>query len=260
MRLIFLSGIIYENNIIVPLKVAKNVSLSNKRVLENYIINHNDYPENISSYGGAYSTNKNPLFILNITSDEDLFEEKLIQIMDESCFADYSILSSALKYDSLQNIIIDSINISSFIKFFVPILLIIFLSLILTIYIINRKKELGIYIALGKNKIDIVNQLLIEMLLISIIALFSSFPFINMLSDELIDTVPIHQSSIISAYDLYDPTSNEVNIYNIKRTARDNLELQDYIVLSGIILSCVSISVIICSNLLINYQPKDILQ
>ena len=88
---------------------------------------------------------------------------------------EYDVVSTPL--ESLQKLVNITIIIISLVSIFI-------LTLLLTIWIRGRKKEIWILLSIGKNKTNIVLQLFVETIIVAIISFSASIPFSNLIATK----------------------------------------------------------------------------
>lgn len=129
-----------------------------------------------------FSEASTPVFMLNSSSDLPAFMEATKAILKEAGYAtnDESDTSAELFYDiysdyqllestiSMTNTLKNTANISFYT---ILVLSIIVLALVVTMFLRDRRHELGIYLALGEKKHIVVFQILVETIIITVIGL-----------------------------------------------------------------------------------------
>lgn len=88
---------------------------------------------------------------------------------------DYDVVSTPL--ESLQKLVNTTIIIISVVS-------VIILTLLLTIWIRGRKKEIGILLSIGKSKLNIILQIFTETFVVAIISFAASIPFSNLIAEK----------------------------------------------------------------------------
>ncbi len=88
---------------------------------------------------------------------------------------DYDVVSTPL--ESLQKLVNTTIIIISVVS-------VIILTLLLTIWIRGRKKEIGILLSIGKSKLNIILQFFTETFVVAIISFAASIPFSNLIAEK----------------------------------------------------------------------------
>ena len=88
---------------------------------------------------------------------------------------EYDVVSTPL--ESLQKLVNTTIIIIIFVS-------IVILTLLLTIWIRGRKKEIGILLSIGKSKVNIIIQFIIETFVVAVISFVTSMPFSKLIASK----------------------------------------------------------------------------
>ena len=88
---------------------------------------------------------------------------------------EYEVVSTPL--ESLQKLVNTTIIIISVVS-------VVILTLLLTIWIRGRKKEIGILLSIGKSKVNIILQIFTETIVVAVISFASSIPFSNLIAEK----------------------------------------------------------------------------
>lgn len=144
---------------------------------------------------------------------------------------EYDVVSTPL--ESLQQLVNTTIIIISVVS-------VVILTLLLTIWIRGRKKEIGILLSLGKSKVNIILQIFTETIVVAVISFASSIPFSNLIAEKA------------GAFLVSRVTTGTANL-NVQIDAAYLLPLY----LIGILL--IAIAVVASSWTVVRSKPKDIL-
>lgn len=151
--------------------------------------------------------------------------------------------------DAFKKVLESISGIKSIIKtmtYFIMLGACIVLCLLLILWLRERIYEIGIFLSLGINKVKIITQFILELILVSIPALVLSALIGNIVVKQTI-------SSIITLEDFQKISSNIVNLgYNTENLITF---LESYLILIIIIL----ISVIFTTGMILIKKPKEIL-
>ena len=120
------------------------------------------------------------------------------------------------------------------------------LSLILILWLRERIYEIGIFLSIGRSKIQIIMQFIFELIFISIPSIISSFFLGNLLLKVIVDGFINSEDSMISGGSLINNSSFMSNITTLGQT---------YLILISIIV----LSVVFASSLILIKKPKEIL-
>ena len=144
---------------------------------------------------------------------------------------EYDVVSTPL--ESLQNLVNTTIIIISVVS-------VIILTLLLTIWIRGRKKEIGILLSIGKSKANIILQHFTEILIVAVVSFAASVPLSNLMAEK------------VSEFFVSKVTTGTTS-FNVQIEAAYLLPLY----LIGILL--ITVSVIASSWTVVRSKPKDIL-
>lgn len=123
---------------------------------------------------------------------------------------------------------------------------IVVLSLILILWLRERIYEIGIFLSIGRSKIQIIMQFIFELIFISIPSIVSSLFLGNVLLKVIVDGFINSEDSMISGGSLINNSSFMSNITTLGQT---------YLILISIIV----LSVVFASSLILIKKPKEIL-
>ncbi len=145
----------------------------------------------VKENGGSvddYLTNISPTFILNSVDDLDAFVEEFSSLLPKG----YKFNTSKDSFQSIASSITNMNNLSTNIYYFGIIVSIVILSLIIVIFLRERKAEFGIYQALGEPRIKTMFQIGFEMIFITVVAVslavFSGNAIAKTVSTQMIET------------------------------------------------------------------------
>ncbi len=143
---------------------------------------------------------------------------------------EYDVVSTPL--ESLQELVNTTIIIIIFVSIFI-------LTLLLTIWIRGRKKEIGILLSIGKSKVNIILQFIMETFVIAVISFVASMPFSNLIASK-------------AGVFLVSRVTNGTTNLNVEIAAVYLIPL--YLIGMGIIV----VSVIAASWMVVRSNPRDI--
>ena len=144
---------------------------------------------------------------------------------------EYDVVSTPL--ESLQQLVNITIIIISVVS-------VVILTLLLTIWIRGRKKEIGILLSVGKSKLNIILQIFTETIVVAVISFIASIPFSNLIAEKA------------GAFLVSRVTTGTANL-DVQINAAYLLPLY----LIGILL--IAVAVIASSWTVVRSKPKDIL-
>lgn len=146
------------NRIYVPNGV---VNAENRWMNEQYAL---AYPDSNNRTDQVYIT---PTFVLNNPEDVESFRTEAKNLLPDY----YKVTVSSDAYDSVAGPIKFIGSLSSVILYVAIGATVLILSLVVILFLRDRKHELGIYLALGESKSKVVGQILIEVVSIALIAI-----------------------------------------------------------------------------------------
>ena len=144
---------------------------------------------------------------------------------------EYDVVSTPL--ESMQQLVNTTIIIISVVS-------VVILTLLLTIWIRGRKKEIGILLSIGKRKVNIILQIFTETIAVAVISFVASIPFSNLIAEKA------------GAF-LVSRVTTGTEKLNVQINAAYLLPLY----LIGILL--IAIAVVASSWTVVRSKPKDIL-
>lgn len=124
-------------------------------------------------------------FVLKSPEDAEAFRQEANAILPEY---QHVILTSD-QYDEIAGPIKKLDSIAKYVVIFASIATLLIISLVVLLFLRDRKKELGIYLSLGEAKGKIMGQIAAEVLMISVLALILSLITGNFLGKAVSDTL-----------------------------------------------------------------------
>lgn len=199
-----------------------------------------------------------PVFVLNDPEAVESFKVDALQYLPDY----YKVRADADAYESVAgpiNFIGSLSNMILWVAIFATILI---LSLVVVLFLRDRKHEFGIYLSLGEAKWKVLSQIVAEVFIVSFLAItlsmFSGTMIADMTSQSMIDMgVGMEDPSDgwIEPYYYYGNISQEdvINAYEV------HFNLEYVLVLYGVGLSTVLVSTIAPMLYLLRLKPKKIL-
>ncbi|WP_265457640.1 ABC transporter permease [Enterococcus sp. HY326] len=142
-------------------------------------------------YGGEFDeeeTNQfyaTPNYQLNSPEDVEAFRQEAETLLPSA----YIIRASTDTYDEVGGSMKKLSQISGYVVIVAVIATLVIISLVVVLFLRDRKHELGIYLAIGEHRRNVVLQILIELLIISIIAMGLSLVTGNFLGGSLSESL-----------------------------------------------------------------------
>ena len=178
----------YDNVSWMDEMIENRIYAPNKALLE---VNTFEFNEIIKQYGEEYNELKEyaPLFILNDPLDIVKFEEEIAVFVP-----DYYKVTGALDgferaADSMKSIQ----DISGIVLYTAVVVTVIILSLLIALFLRDRRHEIGIYMALGEKRAKIAAQIVLEVIVVAVVAITLSMFSGNILSANLSEIMILEQ-------------------------------------------------------------------
>jgi putative ABC transport system permease protein len=149
------------------------VYLPNKAVVElnkNYSEQMKKTASDSSMYEGDDEEYYTPVYVLKNPDDVEAFKQETQPLLPEA----YIVSASTDQYDKIGGSMNKMAKISGYVVWIAVIATLLIISLVVLLFMRDRKHELGIYLSLGDKRGHIMGQIILEMLLISGIALILS--------------------------------------------------------------------------------------
>lgn len=231
--------------------------------------------KNFQQYADLYYENNNEIIKTNNfslvslaieLSDPKRLDEYVNEIELEyrnDGFYDLEYKSSKDTYDLVAGSITSLSTISKIVLFVSVVISIIILTLVIIMFLKDRRYEIGIYISLGEKKWKIITQIFLEICLISIVALNLSLITGNKLggiiTDKILETSISNDSeeSINSQIGSVNP--NNLNVGEVKEQIVFIIDSRYIISLNSIGLFIISFSTIAPIMYILRLNPKKIL-
>ena len=259
---------------------ARTLSLLNRIYVSNVVTRDiasflNDHRGSLAEYHGweVYHENAEgsytfyPIFVLSDPMDLESF-----RLAAEPLLPDFRVLLDASqRFEAISTTMIMMREIANRVLIVAIVATIIILGLLITLFLHDRRHEVGVYLALGECKPRIIGQILIEIMLVSIVAittsLFAGSLVANQLSQNLLQNeiaeivTPIRgalgdgEVSALEWMGYAPPMSGEemLEFYDV------SLSVADVVSFYAVSFTMVSLSTVIPIVYLTRLEPKKIL-
>lgn len=203
----------------------------------------------------------NSLFIeLNEPEKIEEFVKDIESKYKNNGFYDLEYKSSKDAYDLVAGSIVSLSTISRIVLIAAVVISIIILTLVVFMFLKDRRYEIGIYISLGERKWKIISQIVLETCLISVLALNLSIITGNKLGNIITDKVL--ETSKITEVQLNEMESVNLNNLDIQKTTETITFTIDSSYMAGI--NMIGLFVIVISSIMpimyiLRLDPKKIL-
>jgi putative ABC transport system permease protein len=126
-----------------------------------------------------------PIFVLNSTDDVEAFKQEAGALLPQY----YRIIANTDQYEQIAGGFTRLGVIANYIVIIASIATIFIISLVVLLFLRDRKQELGIYLSLGESRGKVIGQIVIEVLLVSLAALLLSLVTGNLLGGAVSNTL-----------------------------------------------------------------------
>lgn len=190
-----------QNTIYVPNKLSSDI---NKRKNETLI--EKGRKDEIISTGDA---NFEPIYILKNPSDKEKFISEAQPLLQKP----FIIKMTSDNFEKISGPIKKTTEMANYILMVSIAASILIITLVILLFLRDRKHELGIYIALGEKRAKVFSQILIELALIAVVGILLSLFTGNMIASSLSQSTIKVQEQDESVFDM-DYGSGEASKYS----------------------------------------------
>jgi len=226
------------------------------------------YPDDYKDAQPSDNTYYTNLYVLNDPADLPAFKEAAGAIIPEM----YKIIDTGESYDTVAAPMKTVQWIASLVLIVAVGATLLILSLLVTLFLRDRKHEIGIYLSLGERKGKVVAQVLLEVLLVAVIAmslsLFSGNLISGAVSDKMLSDQILAQQEKDNMGNSYAYYSTELDSMGYNSTVSseslmDNysvsLDLKTILIFLIVGLGTVVVSTLIPIIYIVRLNPKKIL-
>jgi putative ABC transport system permease protein len=200
-------------------------------------------------------------YVLKSIDDVEAFREEANALISNEY---YEVFASTDQYDQIAGGMKKLGTISKYVVIIAALATILIISLVVLLFLRDRKHELGIYLSLGESRTEIIGQIVVELLLTSIIALVLSLVTGNLLggavSNSLLQTDWLSNSGdmmgYIGGYSLNTPSVSYEDIQSAYKVTFSVGYIISYLLLG---LGTVLLSAILPLLYILRLNPKKIM-
>ncbi|MCL1790026.1 MAG: ABC transporter permease [Peptococcaceae bacterium] len=165
----------FKDGIYAPNKVLKEMNdLANREVLKDPNISEEDYQSIVETFRIYYTT----LFILNDPMDLEAFREETAALVP----AYYTVTVASNNLEKLEAPLQSIREVTTLVLYLAVVAAVLTMSLLITLFLRDRRQEVGIYLSLGERKFKVAGQILVEVAVVALIAITLSLFTGNALS------------------------------------------------------------------------------
>ncbi len=201
-------------------------------------------------------------YVLKSIDDVEAFREEANALISNEY---YQVFASTDQYDQIAGGMKKLGTISKYVVIIAALATILIISLVVLLFLRDRKHELGIYLSLGESRTEIIGQIIVELLLTSIIALVLSLITGNLLggavSNSLLQTDWLSNSGdmmngYMGGYSLNTPSVSYEDIQSAYKVTFSAGYIISYLLLG---LGTVLLSAILPLLYILRLNPKKIM-
>ena len=243
-----------ENTFYAPNKMINDINTFTDETLKK----HNPAIDESMLTTGYYT----PIFILDSPESIEAFREAAAAILPEF----YKVSASSDSFDKVAGSLKTMQSLATFTLYVAVGASLIILSLLITLFLRDRKHELGIYLSLGEKRLKVITQIVIEVVAIAFVGITLSLLTGNLIANSVSETMIQNQASetsngnqaMISQMDMYGYSDN---------VSKDDVMSQYKVELNGtyiglfylIGLGTVIVSTVIPIIYIVRMNPKKIM-
>lgn len=199
-------------------------------------------------------------YVLNSPDDVVAFKEEAQPLIGKSF---YKVIAATDQYDQIAGGMNKLSTISRYVVIVAVIASLTIITLVVLLFLRDRKHEMGIYLSLGEKRGRVMAQILLELLLISFAALLISMVTGNLLgsavSNSLLQSEWLSQANLDST--IYYPTigNNTITYEEIKQDYNVNFSLTYFVSYFVIGLGTILLSALVPLLYILRLNPKKIM-
>lgn len=172
------------NKVYMPNKAIEEIRNS-VRMAEKEVSPQNFVDENGNEINNGMMVQSDPVYTLKNPEDTEAFREETAPLLPRY----YRVRTATDKYDEVSGGMKKLSQLSEYVVFVAVIAALIIISLIVVLFARDRKHELGIYLSLGEKRRNVVGQIVIELVVVSLFAMVCSLFTGNLLGKEISDSL-----------------------------------------------------------------------
>lgn len=242
----------YQNTVYVPNQIVINET---QFQWEEYLKSDEEFAEMTAGEEESFEY-YTPLFVLNSPDDKEAFEEEVLPLLPEF----YTVISATDHYESIAGPMESMSKLSRYVLMAAIGATILIISLVVLLFLRDRKRELGIYLSLGERRSRVVGQIIIEVMVIAVIgitlSLFSGNFLAGQISDSMMkaDSDPYQEDMMY-----YGPLQSNLTTDDVLASYEVTLNSSYILAFYGIGLLTILISTVIPLIYIVRLNPKKIL-
>ncbi|XUB37667.1 hypothetical protein IGI41_002687 [Enterococcus sp. DIV0876] len=156
-----------------------------------------------------------PMFVLNSIDDVDAFKQEADALLPDY----YKVVANTDQYEQIAGGFNRMGIIANYIVIIASIAAMFIISLVVLLFLRDRKQELGIYLSLGESRGKVIGQIVIEVILVSAIALLVSLVTGNLLGGAV--------SNVLMQNDFMNAQNDNGVVYYSSLMSSADIDLND---------------------------------
>ena len=198
-----------QNTLFVPNALVK-VSVDNERLIRQE--QYKDDEEQAKFWSQEYVIQ--PIYYLADVDDAESFREEVLAKLPEN----YRVILSSDGFENVAGSIYTMRKLANMVLYVAMGATVLILTLLIILFLRDRKHELGIYLALGEKRTKVIAQVFIEVLLVAFVAISASLITGNIIASSVSDNMLIAQMEADANVDknmmIMDAPTNEEILEN----------------------------------------------
>jgi len=206
---------------------------------------------------------RTPIFVLDDILSLNDFTTSAYELLDG---IDTEVLDLSGIFGTMQLSIINLNSLLNLVLIVSICAMVVVLSLLMLLYIRDRRNELGIYLALGEKRLKIVLQIGLEVIMVSTIGVVGAVVIANIFAQNMTMHLLTNQLIENARGDFYWPAfleligfAREMSIEEMVAAVHVSLDVVTILVGASIIFGTIILSTIVPVTYLLELRPKDLL-
>lgn len=144
---------------------------------------------NVTNPGQDIPTQYSPVFVLQDPSMIEEFKQAIADVVPEY----YKISTSSDTFKKIAGPVQTMQSLAGYTLYISVGASLLILSLLITLFLRDRKHELGIYLSLGETKVKVVSQIILEVVIVAFVSITLSLFTGNMIANQITETMIMNQ-------------------------------------------------------------------
>ena len=204
------------------------------------------------------------IFVLDDILSLDSFTTSVNELVDG---IDVEVLDLSGIYGTMQLSVINLNNLMNLVFIVSICAMAVVLSLLMLLYVRDRRNEFGIYLALGEKRLKIVLQIILEVTMVSILGIAGAIIIANILSQNITMHLLTNQLIENARSDYYWPAfleligfAREMSVEEMLDAVNVSLDMTTILMGAAIIFGTIIVSTAVPATYLLELKPTDLLE